>query len=314
MACSALALSATGAFAAEPLTASVGGYMHIGVGLTDVAGSTGDGDNIGILRDGEIHFKFKGSSDNGLTFDGRVELEAFGATDQIDENWARVSGSFGSVMIGGNDEVKTEMATGVLYSPGSKIGYYDDDVQQGLTKGIDGAGDGPGIHYQTPNFYGFSAGASYIADVEADGLNDGQYTQPGEDAYAFALRYDGGFGDVTYAASGAWLSIDRGAGTEDTYSFGAEGGYAGFTVGGYWEQNFDETNDYALGVAYKTGPWTVAGGYSLNETEGEPDTDTYAGWATYALAPGVSTSAGVAYADNGDVSGYNAMAWMSLNF
>ena len=73
-ACSAAALFATGALAAEPLTASIGGYMHIGVGLTDDIDGTGSEDKVGVLRDGEIHFNFKGSSDNGLTFDGRVEL------------------------------------------------------------------------------------------------------------------------------------------------------------------------------------------------------------------------------------------------
>jgi hypothetical protein len=41
--------------AAEPIKASVGGCMHIGVGVTDPAGGA-KGDKIGMLRDGEIHF------------------------------------------------------------------------------------------------------------------------------------------------------------------------------------------------------------------------------------------------------------------
>jgi outer membrane protein OmpU len=313
-ACSAAALFATGALAAEPLKASVGGYMHIGAGVVDDATSADD-TKFGVIRDGEIHFKFKGTSDNGLTFDGRVELEAFtSSSDQIDENWARVSGTFGAIMIGGNDQVKTEMAAGVLYAPGTKIGYYDDDVLQGLSGTLDGTGDDMGIHYQSPSFYGFSAGASYIPDVNTDGANDGQFSGDGDSAYALAMRYDGGYGDVTYAAAGGWINIDTATGAQDTFSFGGEGTYSGFTLAAYWEQNFDETNDYTLGAAYKTGPWTFAGGYALTEKDAAPDTDTFAGWATYALAPGVSTSAGVAHADNGDTTGYSALAWMSLNF
>jgi hypothetical protein len=288
--------------------------MHIGAGVVDDATAAADDAKFGVLRDGEIHFKFKGSSDNGLTFDGRIELEVFTTTDQIDENWARVSGSFGSIMIGGNDNVKYEMGVGILYSPGTELGYYDDNGFLGLTGPIDAEKDALGIHYRTPSFYGFSAGATYIPDLGADGTNDGQFAFGGEAAYAVAVRYDGGYGDVTYAFSGGLLNKDAASGSQDTYSFGAEGAYAGFTLAGYWEQNFDETNDYTLGVAYQTGPWTFAGGYALTEQDAASDTDTFAGWATYALAPGISTSAGVAHADNGDTSGYSALAWMSLNF
>lgn len=313
MACSAFALSTGIAAAAEPLKATVGGYMHIGVGYLDAAGSTGG--DVDVIRDGEIHFGFKGSSDNGLTFDGRVELEAFGATDQIDENWARVSGSFGAIMIGANDTAKTEMAVGVLYAPGDKVGYYDDDAMQGLTGAVDGAGDQMGLHYYSPEVYGFSFGASYISDTNSDGAKDGAFKVAADQAYSLALRYDGGFGDVTYAVATGWEQIDVPGGlTQDSYSLGGEMATLGFTVALYWERNFDDTNDYTGGLAYATGPWTVAAGYARTETAGAADVDTYAGWVSYALAPGVSMSAGAAHADGGGVSGTSAQTWLSLRF
>jgi len=91
----AAGLVAGAAQAADPVTASVSGYMHAGVGYVDRRGSDAD---IGVMRDGEIHFNARGTSDNGLTFRGRVELEAFTSGDQIDENWVEVGGAFGRVL------------------------------------------------------------------------------------------------------------------------------------------------------------------------------------------------------------------------
>lgn len=300
------------ASAAEPLTASVSGFMNMGIGIAE----NDAGDDVFLQRDGEIHFGFSGTSDNGLTFDGRVELEAFGTEDYIDENWVRVSGTFGALMIGGNDTAKTELAVGVLYAPGDKVGYYDDDATQGFTGGLDGAGDQLGIHYYTPSFAGFSAGVSYLPSDDADGLTDGQFvTSPAATSiWSFGAVYEAEYEGIGVALSGGYETQEIAGADSDTWSIGAQVSAQGFTLAATYEDNLDDTSDYAVGLGYETGPWTFAGGYSHTEADGADDADTYAGWATYALAPGVAVSGGAAYADSGDEDAVIGLTWISLNF
>lgn len=313
------AFAAAPAFAAEPLKASVGGYMAAGFGYLKEAGSTKDG-SFGVMRDGEIHFKVKGAADNGLTFSAQVELEAFTTTDQIDENFVKVGGKFGEVMIGGNDSAKEHLTVGVLYAPLTKVGYYDDDVMQGLSGGIDGASDSVGIHYFSPNFSGLRLAASWQPNATADGASDtNALSTGGDDVYAIAASYAREFDGLDLALSAAYEKTDRST-NDDTYGFGAQLGWQGLRLAAYVEQNYDESWDYTGGVGYKTGPWTIAGGYARTETAGQDDVDTVSGWVTYALAPGVSATAAAAYATGGAVpagtndDGVVAMTYLSLNF
>ncbi|MGM0586274.1 MAG: porin, partial [Pseudomonadota bacterium] len=122
----ALALAAAPASAAEPLTVSLGGYFIVGAGYADVADDPGEDESFGIFREGEIHFKIRGSSDNGLTFGGKVELEAFTTGDQIDETSVFVSGAFGTLAVGQQDTALNEVGgVGVVYPAGSYLNYYD---------------------------------------------------------------------------------------------------------------------------------------------------------------------------------------------
>lgn len=318
-AASTAALLAGGARAAEPITASVGGYFDIGAGYVDEADGPGKG--AAILREGEIHFNIQGVSDNGLTFRGRVELEAHTDNDdQIDENWVSVSGPFGTVMIGGNDTAKTNFAVGILYGPGDTIGYYDDDAYQGLTGGMDDAGDAMAIHYSTPEFNGFTAGVSYTPDVTADGVNDAEFSVhsgASTEAWAFGARYRTNVMGADLAVAGGYqITPDASAtgGDLDTWSLGAEGSHSGFTLAAYYERNEDDSDDYSGGLSYETGPWTFGGGYSLTTGGGAADVHTVAGWTSYALAPGVTAAAGAAYAEQGSRDGLSAMTWMHLAF
>lgn len=332
------------AFAAEPITASVGGYMGIGIGISD----NPDGDDVGILRDGEIHFKAKGSSDNGLTFEARVELEAFGSSDQIDENYVRISGSFGQVMIGGNDTAKNNLTTGIFYAPLALGGYYDHIARVGNGySGIDQAGDQPGIHYNTPNFNGLQAAISYQPEGGADGSNDAQYTQNdgsdgscevGDDScansdniWSFGVNYLGDFDGFSFRLSAGYETSD--GSKQDTWSLGAQGGTGGFMLGVYYEDNkgknvFDLTDpdnpafiervdggqDLAIGGTYSTGPWTVGAGYT---TVLDDDNDPWrvGGWATYAMAPGVSATLSLEHGDSSSTgSATSGLAYIALNF
>lgn len=314
------------ALAAERPTGSVNGYMFMGAGLSD---SNADSETeVGILRDGEIHLTYRGSSDNGLTFDGRVELEAFTAADQIDENWARVSGSFGSVLIGSNDTAADNFGdVGILYGPGARLAYYD-GFGVVPSEFSDDGGDALGIRYATPSISGFTAAVSYHPSGATEGANDTGYgfastPAPGiggggggapKDIFSLAANYSGDFDAFSFSIGGDYTAADN-TNLREVWSVGAEVGFSGFTLAVHYEGNeAANEDDIAIGVQYKTGPWTVAGGYSNSDISGGPDIDSFGGWVTYALSPGVTAAAGIEYGEQGNVDAYNALTYLAISF
>lgn len=307
------------ASAAERPTGSVGGYMFFGAGLTDVSAS-GDTE-VNLLRDGEIHLKFSGSSDNGLTFAGRVELEAFTTSDQIDENWATVSGSFGEILVGSNDTAGDNYGdVGIFCAAGCRIAYYDGFGEIPMAYSDDGGVDSLGIRYATPTIAGFTAAVSYHPDYGVDGVNDTARIVSGGPAISFtdvvsvAANYSGEFSGFGVAVGADYTFGDGAVRDLDVWSVGAELGYAGFTGGIHYESNdTTSSDDIAVGFRYKTGPWTFGGGYAFSDTAAS-DIDTFAGWVSYALAPGVQAHVAAMYGEQGPVDGYNIYTILSVGF
>ena len=108
------ALVAAGAMAAAPAAAEegielgLGGYYNSFFWVSDYDEANGDPRDLGstgVYADGEVHFKGKTTLDNGITFGVQIELEAFQSGDQIDENYAFIEGSFGRLIIGGENTV-----------------------------------------------------------------------------------------------------------------------------------------------------------------------------------------------------------------
>lgn len=311
------------ASAAERPTGSVGGYMFFGAGLTDVT-ATGDTE-VALLRDGEMHLKFSGSSDNGLTFAGRVELEAFTTGDQIDENWATVSGSFGEILVGSNDTAGDNYGdVGIFCAAGCRIAYYDGFGEVPMAGSDDGF-DALMIMYATPTIAGFTAAVSFTPDAGYDGANDGARVTTGDRPYAgasnvvsLAANYSGEFSGFGVALGGDYTFGDATTGSGgqdiDVWSIGAELGYAGFTGGVHYENNeATSSDDVAIGFRYRTGPWTFGGGYAFSDTAAS-DIDTFAGWVSYALAPGVTGHVAAQYGDNGATDGYNIYTILQVGF
>lgn len=325
----AAGLVAGAAQAADPVTASVSGYMHAGVGYVDRRGSDAD---IGVMRDGEIHFNARGTSDNGLTFRGRVELEAFTSGDQIDENWVEVGGAFGRVRIGGDDHASYNLATGTLFSAGAKIGWYDDfgETNPGgsyLTNNR--FSDTLGIQYYTPNISGFIAGVSYHPAGGVDGGNDtvimatsANTTGLGNDVLSFGLNFNQDFSGVGITLSGGYDYVNSGvpAGADDDgWSAGARIDYAGFTLGGLYADGVGLASDdgeWVINGGYETGPWSAVIGYSMGyDVVGTNDSQKVGAAVGYALAPGVTTSVGFEWTDADNLGeGSGAMGWVTLSF
>jgi predicted porin len=312
------ALSVAGAANAAEWSAGIGGYMQIGVAFD----GTDSVDGIGILRDGEIHAKAKMVADNGLTFDARVEFEATSQSsegDDIDENWARVSGSFGSIKVGGDDSAKNAYNNGVIYSPGARVGYYDAFglVAGSSQAGVNGSGDDVGIHYDSPNWMGFSFGASYIPDRTSDNNNEDsgvpvfESDSKGDEFWSFGAAYSGSFNDVGVGISAA---IGDAKDEDTTWHIAGNVSFSGFTVAGGYEENDSDNDEWYVGARYSMGPWTLAGGYS-NADGASEDTEVIAGWVSYAVAPGVTGNVGIVHEDSDGVDSEMAgLAWMTMSF
>ncbi|GIX12373.1 MAG: hypothetical protein KatS3mg118_0332 [Paracoccaceae bacterium] len=280
--------------AAERITGSVGGYMMIGLVYQD----NGSDPELGVLRDGEIFLQWKGTSDNGLTFDGRVELEAFTTADQIDENWARVSGSWGAIKIGSDDSASEDHERGIFYGPGARTGYFDSFYS---TLFSSNAGDVPMIRYTTPNFSGFSASVDWAPNQNADGALDGGLVfGTNQQRWSIGASWDGEFNGVSVGIGAGYLWAERPVNDFTTWHVGAQIGYQGFSLGVHYDSagnaGVEDDGAIAVGLQYVTGPWTFGGGVAF-DTAG-PDNVNWGAWVTYALAPGVTATLG--YEGNDD--------------
>jgi predicted porin len=280
--------------------------------LDDTLNGVIDGDGAG-----------KGPITDVLDSDGEPtgDLKAIcgGRGDDIDENWARVSGSFGSIKIGGDDSAKNAYNNGVLYAPGARVGYYDSFglVAGSSQAGVNGGGDDVGIHYDSPNWMGFSFGASYIPDRTAD--NNGEDSgvpvfesdSKGDEFWSFGAAYSGSFNDVGVGISAA---LGDAKGEDETWHIAGNVSFSGFTIAGGYEENADNDDEFYVGARYSTGPWTIAGGYSQADGSSE-DTEVIAGWVSYAAAPGVTANIGIVHEDSEDVDSEMAgLLWMTMGF
>lgn len=367
LATSALAagLIAAPVFAAEAPTMTVNGYVNAGMYYGDLANTTtgvSNAGDFGIEYDSEIHFRWSGSSDNGLTFKGEVELEGFSSEsscsdrngdglfgvgecstgDQIDEYWTSVSGSFGDFRIGADDTAAEYMELGIIYAPTYKVGYYNAFNYTGAANGTDGNGDDLGIYYITPAISGFTAAISFQPEGNTDGGRHG--TNPAfkvnnassiDDVLSIGAQWMGEFNGVSLGVSGGYQTSDTDTAAPtnadpDIWNAGGYVGYAGFTLAAFYEDNAGiggiQSNgavggyDVAIGLSYETGPWTFAGGWAGvfdTKANGAQDSDTFAGWVTYAIAPGVRGTLAVEYSefDAGPVDdNLIAGAYMSVSF
>ncbi|QIE56281.1 porin [Pikeienuella piscinae] len=312
---------ASGATAAEWDT-TVGGYMFAGIGLTD---SDNTADGFGVMRDGEVYLNAKLTADNGITFGTVVQLEAWSqGSDQIDENYLYTEGSFGRLEIGGNDDAAYTMVSslGAFSAAGTHFGYQD---QFGITGAASGAGAGSGligggvdsigIHYFTPRFYGFQAGASYIPSTSAEGSagdqNNFQFDDNVDESWAIAANYVGDFGDFGFDAGVGYYEREGrfGAGF-DSLGFAGGVSFSGFGLRGYYDDD-SRGDEWGAGLQYQTGPWTVAGGYSESNVK---DVDIATGWVSYAAAPGVTLSTGIEWAERGSAEDIGGAAIIGLSF
>lgn len=289
----------------------------------DVSAGYGRGYRFNI-PEAEIHINASNTADNGIKYGVAVEIEVnTSATNNADEVWAFLSGDFGRIELGDQDDASGRMnlgshnATKGAASTAGGLTSHDSifhgstktakdryisrsDVQAFLT------GDSTKVIYFTPRFSGFQAGASFVPDTGSNGAdfseqdNDGSY----ENGLGLGLNYVGKFDDVGVGASITYATAESSAKEDmEVLAIGAKVDFAGFTVGANWH-DMNDTNlttaetaagedagtFWAVAAGYKQGPWGVGAWYSRGERDASTTVETtLTRWGVggqYAVAPG----------------------------
>jgi predicted porin len=354
------ALVAAGALAApahadDPVALGLGGYYRTAIGA--ILDDDNDPGNGGVNnhdyyheQDVEVHFQGKTTLDNGLTVGLRVELEGqTQAGDQIDEVWAYVSGNWGELRVGDEDDVAYAFAViapyvGIFGNSDPELAFSNAGFTPGNALGsatnnsaLNFYGDTSKLYYTSPKFSGFQLGVSYAPDQSQDTRSNpgGPFGggpvvgNSAEDIWSAGLRYEDEFDAVSVKASAGYVrgSDEGAAGIDgDGVGFGLNLGFDGFKVGGsyQWFHPDNVVADYDVwdvGVTYAWGAWGVGAGFTRSTIEGgagldEDENNVFLVGAAYTMGPGISLSGAFSYDDfeNNAAGGvgpdYNAVSAM----
>ena len=318
-----------------------GGSPTMGSTNTDADTSAMD-----VRGNTEVHFNGKAVLDNGMTITARVALEGQSHTsagkptpangnDQIDESWVAVSGSFGRIILGSDENAAVQMLIGYTGAWATNVGQnlqFNSDGWVSAAGGghggqfhvqrdarireHGGGGDTEKLTYISPKLGGFQIGLSYIPDDEQDDNRLVDTTARRHDGFVGAASYSGKFGDVGFGGGVGYMNM-KGAKDnndslgEDLTSWGAAGRVdfgGGFRVALGYEQTTSpmvlEGSVVSGGIRYVTGP----NQFSVFGTHGEKDnamgtllaskyTAVNVGY-NRVLGPGVSWHANLIYSDS----------------
>jgi outer membrane protein OmpU len=342
-------LTITGSALAQKPSLSLGGSTEqiFGVGQNDDAFDAASGSRIGFDQhsDTEVHFNGAVTLDNGIKIRTRVELEgnstvaggssngvngaaAGGNSDDIDENWMRISGSFGEVRLGSGDAAAQAMTTGYLGTWAAGVGQnfaFDTPdwvsnpgtVSVSTVGRVDASSDGEHVSYFTPRFAGFQAGISYIPSTREDVNNQRELTAGADnDGWSLGLNFDRKFGGIGVGIAAGYATANEStANLDDPEIWGLAGrvDFAGFRVAMSWVESEDQgtalnttangQETFEAGVRYIFGPNAVSAQYqkaeanSLLAARNGDEAETF--WLAYrrTLGPGVFWKVSAIFAD-----------------
>ncbi len=210
---------------------SVNGYYEGVVGGILDEDTATDTTALDTRTDAEIHFNGRGSLDNGMKVHARVELEGQnhhsqdgpGHGDPIDEYFVKVSGSFGSITLGGTGGAPVKMLTGMSGSWATGVGEnlsFDDgwvpsvsdhpaDFHRLRHSRLD-TGDAEKVTYISPKFGGFQVGVTYSPNRQNHDSNARNNINQAHDGLEGAVSYSGKLDDGGFAI-GAGMTAYQGA-------------------------------------------------------------------------------------------------------
>ncbi len=261
---------------AEKPAATLNGYFAQGFQIRggEASAAVGDTGGFDAFGDGEIHFNARAALDNGIKVHGRVELESTSEDAHSDEQWLRVYGAFGQVIIGQDDSVGQKMTTGYVgswaTSQGQNLCFDKNELipaPAGFNAGgagfcvrLDGSdSDDQKISYITPRISGFQVGASYARDLAAQAADDTVNQDAGAgytDFVSVAANFDRKFGDVRFAVAGGYNQADAptgvaGSSNSEAMLVAALVDFNGFRLAaGYYDVfNQNDGNGATVGVS-----------------------------------------------------------------
>lgn len=241
------------AMAATPAAAQVqlelGGFFKgygAYVSQDDNDGAITDANDVGVIRNTEIHFGGETTLDNGLTVGVHVEAEADGGNEaangngfSVEESYVYASGGWGRVNFGAEDGAQyllqvaapsaddnidgiRQFVQPVNYTVAGSGTLNTAISANGLDYETNASGYSDKLTYLSPIMNGAQIGLSWTPDVNgaaatvntayapdlAGVLTDNQDNQFGA-AYEAGLRYEGMFNNVGVIAGAGYTHIER---------------------------------------------------------------------------------------------------------
>lgn len=330
------------AYAAEKLSARVGGYMEQFVGYVSQDLSSVDVDGFDVKSDTEIHFLGATTLDNGLKIAIDVQLEGNTSGDQIDESYMTLTHEYGDVILGSENSAMYKLhvapkSFGLGVNSGDNIEWMAFDGiggNNGLFRGAFGStyvepnrvNDTNRITYLSHSISGFRVGASYVPDAVEDSSTLIDRKVSLHDGVTFGAQYKRSVGAFGFALSGGWgrMSLGENVSGDDpsSYNLGASVSYGAVSVAASYAESFDDTSlgdmsGLNVGLAYEPeGAMKFALLGFFSERDGSPSAnaggtgaraanlDTVQFDMSYALGPGVTLAGSLGAAEITDDSGF----------
>jgi len=329
-------LAVSGPALAKKPTLSIGGSTEqvFGVGENSDAFDAANGARVGWdqMSDAEIHFNGSVTLDNGIKIKTRIELEGnTNSGDRIDENWMRISGSFGEIRMGSHDGAGQAMtngymgtyATGVGQTTAFEVGNWlakPATVSAGTVNRVDLSSDGEAVSYFTPRMSGFQVGATYHPSKNEDNKPRELKSGGDHEGFSFGSNYVTKMDNATIAIAAGYATTNGDGATSDPDVWGVatKVSFNGINIAASWVEQDDRANNVTgvtatagfesleLGANYTFG----ANGVSVNYLESESttnstvskgdNTDVLSFAYRRTLGPGVSFSLTAFFADYND--------------
>lgn len=291
-------LASDTAFAASMPKLAVGGSIEFTLGIhhqdEDVIG-----DRVAVDvqhdRQSEIHFNGSYTTDNGIRFRTRVELEdqSGPSADLIDEAYMTINGKWGEIRVGSKDNAAKLMTTPFMGSWATNVGPilgFDvaDWVERPMGHGAGQANrldlgdrDSEKISYFTPRIGGFQVGVTYMPSFVEGGNSTPELTSAApHEGYAIAANVKKKLGGVGIGFAAGYAQIHEPAGVDQSpikgFAVGSRIKFRGITLSAGTSKEINKlaetdsgTGDiisHDFGAKYDFGKNHVSLGYQFSES------------------------------------------------
>jgi len=289
-----VAMSGVALGASKPKLSVGGGFSVIGSAVSQESTGYLSPD---IWGDGEVHFKGSVKLDSGIKIKTRVELETNGNTydkagagssekDLIDEAYMSISGSFGQIKLGSEDNAANLLLNGSFGSNGTNAGRHlglhtgksiasPSGHKASISNVLDlGDADSEKIIYFTPRMNGFMLGASYTPSFTEGKQSQGKEADGTHHGLSIGGHWKGNLGGAKIQAAAGYNEAQSATSTAaDLKGYGvavkATIGAITVAVGTSTEKNIGTGGITTMnaGIKYKAGKDAFSLGYVASEDD-----------------------------------------------